>query len=181
MKKLSSEDLIVIKEKLHPYFLERKYKQKTIIMSLGERWTSLFWVKKGLIRVYYIDAKGKEANKGFFFENSFAFPIAPQAVNYPVKFSIEAIEETILYETPLKTAITVLGSDYQSFLLYHALLLLDEKIDREVNFLLNNGSQKYNNLDVRLLKRVPNYHLASYLGLTKESLSRIKRKLLAFK
>ena len=68
---------------------------------------------------------------------------------------------------------------WEAFALPFAETLADQKINREYEFLMFDAEARYLSLlqqDPQLVRRVPDYHLASYLGMTNVTLSRVKRR-----
>ena len=68
---------------------------------------------------------------------------------------------------------------WEAFALPFAETLADQKFNREYEFLMLDAEARYLSLlqqDPQLVSRVPDYHLASYLGMTNVTLSRVKRR-----
>ena len=142
----------------------------------------LLFVCAGLLRFYYAADDGSETNKAFIAENDFASPLAASALNLPIYYGIQALEPTTLLVASYKDFAALfeqhplfdrLGRKMAERLLIRKELrtrsLLQQKAkDRYLNFV-----SQYPNL----IKRVPQYHIASYLGITEVTLSRLKQEL----
>lgn len=152
------------------------------IIHPGSHAHHLFFVCSGLIRFYYVDDDGMESNKAFIIENQFAGSLAAFALDQPVLYGVQALEPT--------TMLVASYADFVALYDHHPAfdrvgrklaewLLLGKEI-RTRSLLQHQASERYQEF-VRyyphLMNRVPQYHIASYLGITDVSLSRIKRAL----
>ncbi len=159
---------------------EKHYPRKSFLLSAGERWNKLFYIHRGLIRLFYNDVEGREFNKAFFWEGHCIWPVAPRDRNEDVLFSIGVLEEVTTLECPFPILIEVLKQSgmWESFALPFAETLVEQKFLREHDFLLLSASERFEKLSSahpKIIHRIPDYHLASFLGITNVSLSRIKR------
>ncbi|KEA65598.1 cAMP-binding protein [Marinobacterium lacunae] len=160
----------------------QRYSAKSTLLSAGQRWDRLFYIRKGLVRLYYLDAQGKESNKAFFDEGDTLWPVSPRDRVAPVLFNIGALEEVELIECELSALqrIFVEQGDWERFALPFAEKLIEQKFQREHDFLMLSASQRYekfvsSNPDIAI--RIPDYQLASFLGVTNVTLSRIRRSI----
>jgi CRP-like cAMP-binding protein len=155
---------------------------KTILLSAGDMATNFFLVLKGCLRGYYIKENGKEITAQFFLEGQGVLGIESMILGAPSKSYIDALEDSILGVMKLE--------DYKKFLdesprakdHFHKVMLYRfiYYINHQASFLLDNPEERYrkfvqNNpgLDLRL----PKQYIASYLGMTPVSLSRIRTRL----
>ena len=143
----------------------------------------LLFVCEGLLRFYYPAEDGGESNKAFVAEDTFAGALAASALKLPVIYGVEALEDTTLLAAKLDD-FTELYDEHPVFdRLGRKLteLLLVRKELRARSFLQQSAKERY--LDFLkehpdLVRRVPQYHIASYLGVTEVSLSRLKKEVL---
>ncbi len=151
-------------------------------LMAGEVPTTIGFVRSGLLRLFYIDLDGAEANKHFCVEYTIASSYGAFLQREESKFYIQALEDTKLLTIDHQTYLDLLNShscwQIVARKLAEMLFILKEK--REWEFLLSNAQERY----VQFLKdypglerRVSQYHIASYLGITPESLSRIRASL----
>lgn len=161
---------------------ERVYGSGQILLQAGDRVKEFYFVVTGLLRYYYLTPEGKEFNKAFAKGGDFAGSICGLISSVPSRFSIEAIEDTKVLVLPVKLIIE--GYDrHRSWERLGRRLAENVAIKkelREAEFLLDSAEARY----LRFLKeftdiseRIPQYHIASYLGITEVSLSRIRRQL----
>jgi CRP-like cAMP-binding protein len=152
------------------------------VMRAGGRDRSLYLLEAGLLRVYYRTAAGKEFNKAFVHEGMFFVALSAHLADEPVRFDVQALEETRAYRMPYARfhawmeEAPALGRAFRRYMEAHfvrheareAALQLEDATGRYRWFLRQHPG---------LIQRVPLYHVASYLGLTDVTLSRVRRKL----
>jgi len=145
--------------------------------------TSFSFVYSGLLRVFVTDINGKEYNKNFFKEGTFPGSMSALLTSSPSRFTIESLEPssivTINFSAYRKLLIE--ASDLKLFHIYYLernwLLAKDA---REVEIVQENASQRYQRFlkeNPSLNTRIPQYHIASHLGITPTQLSRIRKNL----
>ncbi len=163
-------------------FSEGKYPRKTYLLYAGDRWDKVFYIHQGLIRLFYNDSEGREFNKAFFWEKHCIWPVAPRDRNEDSLFSIAALEDVTVLECSFQLFHKWMSErgHWEKFALPFAETLVEQKFLREHDFLLLTATERFNNFSSKypdIVFRIPDYHLASYLGITNVSLSRIKRSL----
>ncbi|MEH0018132.1 MAG: Crp/Fnr family transcriptional regulator [Desulfobacter sp.] len=167
---------------LSDLFITRRYSSKSMLVNAGEKWETVYFIHKGLIRLFYTDKEGREFNKGFFRENHFLWPVAPSARKDDSLFSIVALEDIKVSVCRFDLFYSWLSQHghWERFALPYAESFATEKFMREYEFLIHSATERYQNFCARdpdLAGRIPDYHLASYLGITNVSLSRIKKSI----
>lgn len=152
------------------------------LLRAGERWQHLWWVERGALRLSYLDREGVESNKNFFLDRSMLWPVTPTLRQVPVMFHVEPIEDSTVWALPIPPDGAPLADWPAWSQLEHRTLctLLDGKMQREQEFLQLSARQRYEQL-MRLqpqwAERIPLRHLASYLGMTDVTLSRVRSEL----
>ena len=169
-------------EELSSLFIKRKYPRKKTLVVAGEKWDKIFFIHQGIIRLFYTDKAGKEFNKGFFREGQFAWPVAPSARKNDSLFSIAALEDVKISVCHFESFFSwLLDHGYwEKFALPYAELFAEEKFFREYEFLTTSATERFQKFCIdnpALSRRIPDYHLATYLGITNVSLSRIKKRI----
>lgn len=162
------------------FFSERKYLRKTYLLRAGDKWDKVFYIYQGLIRLYYSDTEGREFNKAFFWEEHCIWPVAQRDRLENSLFSIDAIEDATVLECSFQLLYKWMKKwgYWERFALPFAEALVEEKFLREYDFLLHSATdrfKKFTKTNPDIVLRLPDYHLASYLGITSVSLSRIKK------
>ncbi len=152
------------------------------LLRAGERWSDFWWVESGLLRLYYLDQNGVEANKNFFSDRQPLWPITPALRETDSSFFVAALEPTRVHAISYASVDKEMtGEPAWTTLQLRALQgLLDEKMWRERIFLQSDASQRYQEVLVHRpvwCERIPLKHLASWLGMTDVSLSRVRASL----
>lgn len=170
------------RNKLVGEFIPHKVNQGEFLVQVGGADPRLFFILKGLLRIYYIDHSGREFTKAFVSENMFYTGLTSYLVDEPSGFSVEALETCELlfidyacFEQAVKSDLSM-ANLWRNYMQAH--FVRHEK--REASLLLSTGKEKYLNFLAQypgLEKRIPQYQIASYIGLTEASLSRVKRQL----
>lgn len=152
------------------------------LLRAGDRWSSLVWVERGVLRLFYLDRQGQSANKNFYLDGALLWPLTPALAGQPLDFWVEALAPSRIWTLPV-AAWQAACADWPAWqdLERHTLAaLLDDKMRREQAFLQCTATQRYLHLCALRpdwLARIPLRHLASYLGITDVALSRIRRRL----
>ena len=167
-------------EALRSIFHVKKLESGEYLIQPGDNQHELLFVCEGLLRFYYPSENGTESNKAFVTENAFAGALAASALKLPVIYGVEALEPSTL----LIATITEFTELYDEHPVFDRLgrklteLLLVRKELRTRSFLQQSAKERYLDFCHKhpdLLVRVPQYHIASYLGMTEVSLSRLKK------
>jgi len=160
--------------------IERQIAAKTILLNEGEISTHAHLIKKGCLREWF-NKDGKEITFQFFFEGQAVASIDSFLNNQPSLYNIESIEPSIIYSISKDNfeKINQLFPEfkerfqklmYQRFRNYANLFLSrikDSPKERYEDLIKNNP---------QIIKRVPQHYIASYLGITPTSLSRIRNR-----
>lgn len=160
--------------------IEKSVSKNTFLLREGDICQHAFFVEKGLLRVYTIDDTGKEHIIQFVPQNWFFSDRSSLYFNEPSVYFVEAIEDSTVVFLPKD----FFDSDSPDILRRLNDRLLNNHIrhlQRRINLLLGaNAEQRYlefMELYPDLMLRVPQWMIASYLGITPEGLSRVRKTL----
>ena len=150
------------------------------LLTQGDRWRWALLIERGLVRMHFVRRDGREFNKNFFAEGALICPITPAMWNAPSLFGITCIEASRVWRCDEALFRDTLQHHDVWQELQRELLerLLTGKLQREHDLLALDGRRRYEAFCQRfpaLAERVPLVHLATYLGLTDVSLSRLRR------
>ena len=140
-------------------------------------------VLKGIFRVYYYDPDTSEEKNMFFFsENQFIVSFRSFLYQYPCVYYIEALEDAeVLYLS--YRDLQQLYLDHKSWERFGRILaehFFHQSQGRTEYLLLFNNEKRYLNLleeHPKIVERIAAFHIASYLGVKSQSLSRIKKRI----
>lgn len=140
-------------------------------------------VVKGIFRVYYYDEKTDEEKNMFFFsEGQFIVSFRSFLYQYPCVYYIEALEDAEVVYLPYDDLQNLYTSHkpWERFGRILAEHFFNQSQGRSEELLFFSHEKRYQNLLVQhpnIVQRVPSFHIASYLGIKNQSLSRIKKRL----
>jgi CRP-like cAMP-binding protein len=161
----------------------RSLKKHTLLYRAGDIPQSYAYIYQGLVRGFVCDDKGNEYNKKFFDEGKFPGAMSALLTNTPSKLGFDALEETLLIEIDF-LAYRRLLLEHDDLKLFQISYLeknwLLDKDEREIALVQQDASARYQQFISEfpsLVQRLPQYHIASHLGITPTQLSRIRKKL----
>ncbi|MDF7811934.1 Crp/Fnr family transcriptional regulator [Hymenobacter sp. YC55] len=162
----------------------RQLARRELFVTQGKPSTDLCLVLSGACRLFYTRPDGEEKTTYFFFENHLMGSYQSCLTGQPSAFSIEALAPTELLVFPYALLVALYDEwpVYERFgrLLAEYLLLGTDA--RLAELLLLSPEQRYQALlrshKTKILERVPQHYIASYLGITPVSLSRIRARLM---
>jgi CRP-like cAMP-binding protein len=157
---------------------------KTILLEEGKVSTNYIFIEKGCARLA-LNKDGEDKTIQFFFEQQGLSSFESFTKNTPSLFTIETIEPSVIYVLPkgqFQNLMTDLSHE-PDFLN----LILEIMTERQlhymhefVSFIRDTPEQRYQNLITErphIVQRVPQHYIASYLGVSRVHLSRIKSAL----
>ncbi|MEP7254978.1 MAG: Crp/Fnr family transcriptional regulator [Ferruginibacter sp.] len=150
------------------------------LLSEGQVCRHLYFLEKGALRGFY-NLDGKEITHWFGFENDFVTSFHSFTTLEPALENIQLLEGSILWSIS-KEKLTDLFNRFHE--IERLMRIAYEKYyirleERYVNAQFKTASERYENLLQQtpyILERVPLGHIASYLGVSQETLSRIRSK-----
>lgn len=165
-----------------PYFAYRSFPAGEHVIAAGEGVSKLGFLVSGLARYYYLSREGKEFNKAFALPGNPLTSIIALVTGQPSPFYIQTLADSECLFLPYEKMILLCDRHPEWALLGRYLLeqLAIKKERREADFLLLSAQERYEKFLVEyrdVVDRLPNYHIASYLGITEVGLSRIRRRL----
>ncbi|MDH7914005.1 Crp/Fnr family transcriptional regulator [Winogradskyella sp. SYSU M77433] len=175
---LSLEELEILRSQLEI----KELGKKDFFLKRGEVQKHMGYVCKGLLRRYYINEKGNKITTGFVKENEYATDYPAFIRQKPTKYYMECLEPSVIIELSYQD----IQEGYKKFKnneMYGRLIaeyVLTVQTDRVESFLFENAEQRYLNFihdNPDIINRISLTHLASYLGIERQSLSRIRKKI----
>lgn len=161
----------------------RTIQKGEFLLKEGRVCNSLIYIKKGITRHLILDSKGIELTKNFTQEGNFVLgSISSFLTNEKTITQLQALTDLEYYELSYTNFTELMkNTDFVTF--WDSLLCnyIIKKEKKEIAMVIGDASSRY--LDFlndfpNLVNRIPHYYIASYLGISSETLSRIRRKLL---
>jgi CRP-like cAMP-binding protein len=164
------------------FFVPKKLRKRQFLLQEGDVCKSLIFVSKGCLRSYTVDSKGEEHIVRFAIEGWWISDIQSFLTGKPATNSIDAIEDSELLIIE-KTSYEKLCSIVPNLEHYFRILLENSNsaAQRRISDLISASAEErylnFLNSYPEIVQRVPQSQIASYLGITPQSLSRIRKEL----
>lgn len=174
---ITIEDEAKIISAFEPVSIQKK---KDLLVS-GQVCEYLYFITKGCLRSFYIDSKGVEHVYQIRMDNNWIGDIDSYFTRQKSKYNIEALENSHLLRIPVDR-LEQLFIEIPSLERYFRILFQKAYINalnRLSSTMWDTAIERYNEMlkeHPEIFKRVSLIHIASYLGVTPESLSRIRRQ-----
>jgi CRP-like cAMP-binding protein len=161
-------------------FDREEFPSKTVLVKEGAVAKKLFYIEKGCCRAWF-NNDGKDVTFQFIFEDQFASSFETIISRAPSWYSVETLEPVVVYSVGV--------DDFQQRMALHphirefyhryveTRLLFYQGLF--VSYIKDNPEQRYKELlrqHPEIVQRIPQHYIASYLGITSVSLSRIRNR-----
>lgn len=163
---------------LEAHFSPKKVRKGELLLKPGDEASLWAFILSGLMRHYYVDKNGDEATKAFRTKGEMSAAYAELLLGVPSRTYVEAVEESELLVVDFNrvSGLYKRNACWQELGRRIAELHYVNKERREFEFLQLSATERYLAFDLEypgLSERIPQYHIASYLGITPVALSRI--------
>ncbi|TYP71592.1 Crp/Fnr family transcriptional regulator [Aquimarina intermedia] len=160
----------------------KKVKKEQFLLREDQHCNHTFFVEKGLLRQFSIDEKGKEHILSFAPENWFVTDRQSAYFDKPSAYYIQALEDSqvvIIDENFVQLLSKKIPafSDFNNKLLHNHIRHLQNRINLLLSAVAEDRYLQFIKMYPDILLRVPQTMVASYLGITPESLSRVRKEL----
>jgi CRP-like cAMP-binding protein len=153
-----------------------------IYIPEGKIFKKIIYIKKGILRIFFVTASGEE--KTFFFRWEGQIAAIPECIfdNQPTRQTWQALEDCELMEIDFDI-VEKLSENNISLIkirLGFAEKMFLDALKRVESFVLDKPEERYQKLIIQkpeIVKRVADKHIASFIGVTPVSLSRIRKRL----
>lgn len=155
-----------------------KFQKGDIILPEGRVCPALYYVQKGMVRQFYYKNK-KDVTEHFSFEGRIVFCIESFLKQEPSRLIVEALENCKVYAIPYNDLHNLMVRNQEIDMLYrkileHVAISSQEHADSQR---FENASERYERLlreKPEIILRAPMVHIASFLQMTPETLSRVR-------
>ena len=159
-----------------------KAKRNQFLETEGQICKNFYFINKGCLRLYEIDKKGVEITAYFSLENSFITALTSFITQKPSRDFLISLENSEILQVDRKTFFDLLEKYHEFKSLYHKMIefaLIHSQM-RIYSFLGMEGIDKLKwviDHEPKLLTRISSKAVASYLGMTNSTFSKLKSKL----
>lgn len=157
-------------------------KKNYVLLNQGEFCKDTFFVEDGLLRQYALNQNGKEHILSFAPENWLVTDRDSAYFNQPASYSIQALEDSkvVLIDDAFMNKLSELVPEFTAYnnrLLHNHIRHLQDRIGMLLSATAEERYLNFIAMYPNVLMRVPQTMIASYLGITPESLSRVRKEI----
>ena len=162
-------------------FEENTFPKKEHLLQTKNTTRKVHFILSGCVRTYIFDLNGVEHNITFAMENWWFGDLQSFINKTPASFNIQALEETTVLSISRKNWDTLLNEipefvDYTRILFRNTMFSHENRILQNLSFTAEERYRHFLQDYPNLSQRISQKHIASYLGITPEFLSMIRRK-----
>ena len=163
-------------------FIPKKIRKKQYLLQQGDVSKYTAFVEKGLLRSCIIDDKGAELIMQFAPEGWWIGDMYSSLTGEISEYNIDAIEdtETLLLTNQAYEQLMQQAPVFERFfrlLIQNSFIALQRRLKGNIILTAEEKYKSFINLYPNIVQRVPQHNIASFLGITPESLSRIRRQM----
>lgn len=174
---LSDADWQIVETLLKKQEVPARYR----LLCEGQTEKKIYFIEKGIVRFFY-DIEGEDKSFSFIFENDIATAYDSFLLQEPSAYFSETLAPSVLYSISYENLQQIYrqvpGSNYFGRVLCEKIFLL--KAAREHSLLKQTPEERYLKIlqdKKHLLQHIPLRHIASYIGITPQALSRIRKRI----
>ncbi len=174
----TDEELAVVRTKLTP----KKLRKKQYLLQEGDVCRFIAFVEKGALRSYTIDEKGGEHIIQFALEGWTISDLYSFLTSEPATYTIDALEdsELVLINQSAHEELLAEIPHYETYIrlqITGAYIAMQRRLTSIISLSLPERYANFTALYPHILQRVPQHMIASFMGLTPETLSRVRKKI----
>jgi CRP-like cAMP-binding protein len=142
--------------------------------------TNIYFIEEGSLRIFVLD-DDEERIIRFGYKNNIVVPIDSFLSESPSDFYIQAIKKTLVKVIPKKGFMDFVNRNEDNLRLWIKIIedLVLQQVEREKDILISSPKERFERVLKRspqLFQEVPNKHIANYLRMSPETLSRLKKR-----
>jgi len=161
----------------------RKYLKGQFTVQQGDICKNLNFVISGCLKTFYLDEEGQDHIVLFAIEDWWSSDLGSFISQSPADYNVQCVENTTVIQFPyenlqeLYIKIPKLERLFR-IILEKALVATQKRIIRSFSLSAKERYLKFKDIYPKIEQRIPQYMIASYLGITKEFLSKIKSQII---
>lgn len=162
------------------HFNKEEVPKNQVLVKVGQTCRNIYFVEKGMGRSYYLKEDGKEVTQWFFGEGVFMTSADSFFNQSPSYYYLEVLEDSVLYSIS-NEKIELLLTKYhkmETFVRLLSIYMLTKVVNKLNAIQFQTARERYDYMISEfpdISYRVALGHIASYLGMTQETLSRIRK------
>ena len=164
------------------YMTAKKLRERQYLLQEGDVCKVVAFVEKGALRLYRVNDDGSEHIVQFALDGGFLTDLYSFLTNEPSMYNIDAIEdsELVLINRSASDELRKLSPKYQEFIFQvtsKAYIQLERRITSTLSLSLEERYKELTSSYTDIIQRLPQHMIASYMGLTAETLSRVRKRI----
>jgi CRP-like cAMP-binding protein len=168
--------------KIYPFFKEERLAKGQYFAEVGKIANQIAFLEKGVVRAFFLNQEGKEYNKQFFVGESIIGAYSSLLTGTSNLIAQQALTDCIIYTCDFRqlTELYYTHPDLERLARKIAEFYFLEKEKKEIEIVLLDATQRYIlfKKEFQCLEQlIPQFHIASYLGVSATQLSRLRKKL----
>ena len=175
---LTEEEKLIIQS----YLIPKKVRKKQYVLQKGDFCKYLIFVTKGALRAYSVDDNGNEHIIQFALEGWFIGDIHSMVTGTPAVYNIDVLEHSELVmitqsaQDELKLKVPQFAT-YSLLMITAAYAAMQKRITALISLTVDEQYKNFISQYPNINQRVPQHMIASYLGFTQETLSRVRKRI----
>lgn len=170
-------------EKISQYFRPQLLRKGEFLMKAGRICDRMAFVASGLIRIF-LEAGDKEVTQWIVTQNYFTTDLSSFMLLKPGRWNMQALEDSDIWVIEREDYRQMAKAiprwvEFERLLLIHCFIYLEERVFSHLYMSAEERFQQFFAQQPELFNQVPLQYLASMLGMTPETLSRMRKKALA--
>lgn len=175
---LTDEEQELIKN----YLTLKKLRKKQYLLQEGDACNCVAFIEKGAMRLYKVNQDGSEHIVQFGLEGQFLTDLYSFLTSEPSIYNIDAIEESelVLVTKSASDQLRKQSSKYPEFIyrvVSEAYIQLERRMTSVISLSLEERYKELTGNHPDIIQRLPQHMIASYMGLTPETLSRVRKRI----
>jgi len=175
---LTAEEEVMIKT----YLMPKKLRRKQYLLQEGDVCKSIAFISKGVLKAYSVDDNGNEHIIQFGLEGWIISDLYSFLTGEPATYNIDAIEDAdlVLISKSAHEELLQKLPKYETFTRLNitgAYLAMQKRLTSIISSSLEERYATFTALYPNIVQRVPQHMIAAYMGLTPETLSRIRKRI----
>lgn len=159
--------------------IKKKYAKNEFLVTEGKIDRNIYFIEKGAVRVF-LQTEHEELTIRFGYNQSFITALSSFIAGTPSEFYIQAIRASEIRVIAREDFMRLTQSEVHYLQLYNAILegLVLQQLEREIDLLTPSPAERLRRVRQRspqVFEEIPSRYIASYLRMTPETLSRIRK------